>query len=375
MFRKNVASQVVGAQMVSASDGSAFTGSVVCYVTGDGGTQALGSVGSGVCAHEGNGYHTYVPAQAETNYETVAYTFVGTGAIPVTKELYPDTLKADIATVDGNVDAILDDTGTSGVVVNAASGAAAVWNADRSTYQAADSFGEHVQTNLASATQASTIDTVVDAIKVKTDYLPSATAGAAGGVFIAGVNAATTVDITGNLSGSVGSVTGAVGSVTGNVGGNVAGSVGSVTGAVTVGTNNDKTGYSLTQTFPANFASLGINASGHVSRVTLTDTATTLTGHTAQTGDSFARLGAPAGASIAADIAGIEAGSGLDAAGVRAAVGLASANLDTQLADLPTVAEFNARTIPAANYLQIGGSVTVTAQGLTLTNSVTLNFA
>jgi hypothetical protein len=48
-----------------------------------------------------------------------------------------------------------------------------------------------------------------------------------------------TGNITGNLSGSVGSVTGAVGSVTGavgsvtgNVGGNVAGSVASVTGAI-----------------------------------------------------------------------------------------------------------------------------------------------
>lgn len=41
-----------------------------------------------------------------------------------------------------------------------------------------------------------------------------------------------TGNITGNLSGSVGSVTGAVGSVTGNVGGNVTGSVGSVVGAV-----------------------------------------------------------------------------------------------------------------------------------------------
>jgi hypothetical protein len=61
----------------------------------------------------------------------------------------------------------------------------------------------------------------VGAIKTKTDFLPSATAGAAGGVFIAGANAATsittalTANITGNLSGSVGSVTGAVGSVTG----------------------------------------------------------------------------------------------------------------------------------------------------------------
>ena len=42
--------------------------------------------------------------------------------------------------------------------------------------------------------------------------------------------------------------------------------------------------------------------------------------------------------------------STLDAAGVRTAVGLASANLDTQLADLPTVTEFEARTLVAASY-------------------------
>jgi hypothetical protein len=46
------------------------------------------------------------------------------------------------------------------------------------------------------------------------------------------------------------------------------------TGRVTVGTNDDKNGYSLTQGFPANFASLGINSSGHVSRVVLVDTTT-----------------------------------------------------------------------------------------------------
>lgn len=80
-----------------------------------------------------------------------------------------------------------------------------------------------------------------------------------------------------STTGAVGSVTGAVGSVTGNVGGNVVGSVGSVTAGVAVTTNNDKAGYSLAQTFPANFASLGINASGHISRVTLVDTTTTNT--------------------------------------------------------------------------------------------------
>jgi hypothetical protein len=45
---------------------------------------------------------------------------------------------------------------------------------------------------------------------------------------------------------------------------------------------------------------------------------------------------------------------GLSAAGVRAAIGLASANLDTQLADLPTVSEFNARSLPSADYFVVG---------------------
>lgn len=39
-----------------------------------------------------------------------------------------------------------------------------------------------------------------------------------------------------------------------------------------------------------------------IARVTLVDTLTTYTGNTVQTGDSFARLGAPAGASVSADI-------------------------------------------------------------------------
>src|SRR3546814_13286258 len=75
--------------MVAATDGSAFTGAVTVAVTGDGGTQATGSVGSGACTHEGNGFHTYAPAQAETNYDHVAFTFTGSGAIPATVQVYP----------------------------------------------------------------------------------------------------------------------------------------------------------------------------------------------------------------------------------------------------------------------------------------------
>lgn len=120
-MRKNVAGQVVGAQMVSASDGTAFTGTVTVYVTGNGGTQAIGSVGSGVCTHEGNGLHTYAPAQGETNYDHVGFTFIGSGAIPATVQVYtafPQTgdsfarlgapagasVSADLAVIDDLID-------------------------------------------------------------------------------------------------------------------------------------------------------------------------------------------------------------------------------------------------------------------------------
>lgn len=120
-MKKNIPSQVIGAQMVSAADGSEFTGTVTAYVTGDGGTQALGGTASGVCTHEGHGFHSYVPTQAETNYDHIAFTFIGTGAIPATVQLntsFPQTgdgfarlgapvgasVSADVSVVAGYID-------------------------------------------------------------------------------------------------------------------------------------------------------------------------------------------------------------------------------------------------------------------------------
>ena len=89
---------------------------------------------------------------------------------------------------------------------------------------------------------------------VKSDMIDVAGAAVSTGVAQIGVT------VIGNVSGSVASVTGAVGSVTGNVGGNlvgnvsgsiganrggVSGSVNSVVTPVTVGTNNDKTNYTV----------------------------------------------------------------------------------------------------------------------------------
>lgn len=47
-----------------------------------------------------------------------------------------------------------------------------------------------------------------------------------------------------------------------------------------------------------------------LARVTLTDTVTSYTGNTPQTGDAYARLGAPAGASVSADVAAIKTDTG-----------------------------------------------------------------
>lgn len=109
---KNTAGQKVGAQLVSATDGSAFTGSVTVSVTVDAGTQATGSVGAGAAAHEGNGYHTYAPAQAETNGDLIAFTFTGTGAVPQTVQIYTRSSLTTQEKADVNaevVDALVTD--------------------------------------------------------------------------------------------------------------------------------------------------------------------------------------------------------------------------------------------------------------------------
>ncbi len=134
-MKKNVASQKVGATLVSATDGSPVTtGTTTVYVTLDAGTQATGSVGSGAATHEGHGYWTYAPSQAETNGDLVAFTFENSSAVNATVQIYtsfPQTgdnyarlgapagasVSADIAAVKTDTAAVLLDTGTDGVVV------------------------------------------------------------------------------------------------------------------------------------------------------------------------------------------------------------------------------------------------------------------
>ena len=58
------------------------------WYTGNDGTNlrigyATSAGGAGLCLYKGNGEHEYTPAQAETNYNQVKYTYIGTGAITV----------------------------------------------------------------------------------------------------------------------------------------------------------------------------------------------------------------------------------------------------------------------------------------------------
>lgn len=291
---KNTASQIIGVQMVSATDGTAFTGTVSCAVTKDGGTQ---TAGGGTVTHEGNGFHSYTPTQAETDADHIAFTFTGSGAIPATVQVYTiagdaftrlgapagASIAADLVVIDNFVDDLETRlTATrAGYLDNLSAGAAAL-----------EATAQSILTDTAEIGAAGAGLTAIN--------LPNQTMDIVG-------------NITGSLSGSVGSVTGAVGSVTAGVT-LAASAVQAIWDALTSAlTTVGSIGKLLVDNLNATIGSRSSHSAADVwAAVTRTLTAATnitSTGGTTvpQTGDSFARLGAPAGASIAADLVAIEA--------------------------------------------------------------------
>lgn len=330
-MKKNVASQVIGAQMVSATNGSAFTGSVTVYVTGDAGTQAVGSVGSGACTHEGNGFHTYAPAQAETNYDHVAFTFIGTGAIPATVQVYtsfPQTgdnfarlgapagasVSADVAAVKAVLPSALGANGNIKADVRDYNGTAGTFSGGRPEVNTTHAAGTAWNSGAISASTLAA-DTITDA-KVASDV-------------------------------TIASVTGSVGSVTGNVGGNVTGSIGSLATQAKADVNAEvDTALADVRLDELLAADSDIDGAapptvGSVFHELMTKTAGSFTYD--QTTDSLEAI------RDRGDAAWITATgfSTLDAAGVRSAVGLASANLDTQLSAIDDYVDTEVAAIKA----------------------------
>jgi hypothetical protein len=192
-----------------AASGTRFEGGGTTTVSGGRGLHLVGTGTSADLGVEANGMSGNIHGVLDT---VTTYT----GNTPQTGDTYARLGAPAGASVSADIAAIKSDTGTILTDVNSGAGA--------------------IYTRIGAPAGASI---AADIASVKTSV------GA----------------VTGNVGGNV---TGSVGSVAGNVAGNVVGSVGSVTNPVTVGTNNDKTGYSLTQAFPSHFANLVINASGLV---------------------------------------------------------------------------------------------------------------
>jgi hypothetical protein len=122
-----------------------------------------------------------------------------------------------------------------------------------------------------------------------------------------------------------------------------------VTTVTNLTTNNDKTGYALTVT-PPTAATISAAVWDEVLHGDheISGSASVLLQASGAAGDPWLTpLPGSYTEGTAGEILGTITPGGLDAAGIRTAIGLATANLDTQLADLPTVAEFEARTIAA----------------------------
>lgn len=304
-MRRNVAGQFIGCQLISKTDGSAVTtGTTTVYVTGDAGTQAAGSVGSGACTHEGNGFWTYAPAQAETNYTHVGFTFVNTSAVNATVQVFPmaydSSGQATVGAIAANaIDAaaLASDAGTELATAVWASGTRSLTVLDEdsttldldATIRAALGMSSaDLDTQLAAI--AAYIDTEVAAIKAETATILS-----------------DTNDIQTRLPAAL--VSGRMDSSVGAMAANV------ITAAATAADY---------------LAEINAEADAALADVGLT---TTITGRI-----DVATSTRLASASYTAP---------LDAAGTRSAVGLASANLDSQLDALPTAAE-NATAIWAA---------------------------
>ena len=101
MYR-NVAGQIICAQLVSKTDGSdVTTGTTNVFVVKDGGTQAS----SGTATSEGNGLWSHSPSQANTDGDHLVFTFVNSVAVSQSAQVYPsdkaaaDALNASAKTI------------------------------------------------------------------------------------------------------------------------------------------------------------------------------------------------------------------------------------------------------------------------------------
>ena len=351
LYPRNLA--IVGSGTLSAgSAGGGTLGTVLaydvtgCFIRTTGGT---GGGGTGGANNQARRMITYTPS-------TGAFTVSPNWETTVSTDTTYDVLLPEGVTL-GMLKALNPTTGGRTLDVSAGGEAGLDWANVGSPTTALNLSGTSTKA-LEPTTAGRTLDV---------------SAGGEAGVDWANVGSpTTTLNLSGTtisaVSGAVGSVTGAVGSVTGNVGGNVAGSVGSVTARVTA--NVDQLGggaQSLTDL--KDFADTGYDPATHkVAGVVLTDTVTTYTGNTPQTGDSYALANGVNGfVAIKTDTAAILDDTGTSGVVVAAAsktgYRLSATGVDDiwdEVMEGSTTARQSIRLANTANGAKLSGAATTT---------------
>lgn len=213
-----------------------------------------------------------------------------------------------VGSVSGAVGSVTGNVGgnVTGSVGSVTAGVTVSTNNDKTGYGlAADAVNAaalasdavtEIQTGLATSLALSSVASNVTAIKAKTDNLPATPASSSDIP-----SAATIADAVWDELRAGHTTSGSFGQGIASVQGNVTGSVASVTAGVIVTTNNDKSGYSLSQAFPSNFSSLAISGAGKVTVGTNDDK----TGYSLSQAfpSNFSALSISVGGAVAATIA------------------------------------------------------------------------
>ena len=190
--------------VIQISDGAVQTAGVAVKVIPFGGTEASGG---GTVAYSADGVVLYTPTQGETNYTSFILVASKTGCIPASK-----------------------------TVVTSASGTAGYAGLDWSKITAATTTVALTGTTISTS---QVVASVTARVTANTDQW--------GGAAVTGMPMPTYTQPAGFLAATFPTT---VSSYAGGAVASVTGAVGSVASPVTVGTNNDKTGYSLTVTPP-----------------------------------------------------------------------------------------------------------------------------
>jgi len=305
---KNVTGQNITALLLDTDGAAVTTGTTTVYVTGDAGSQAS----MGTATHEGNGEWSIDVTQAESNYDDIGFTWVNSGAVTVHQHVFTDQAYDAVATAQADLDIL---TGADGAILNTT----------QANYAPAK-VGDSMALAAGAVTNASLAGNME--IVFETDFATN---------YNTTRNAWAT-----NVQDSVG---------TGNLTVDVIAISGDTTAANNAELAFDGTGFGFTNcTIP---------------------TITTLTGHTAQTGDTYALAnGATGFAAIDTVVDGIQTDLSNGTDGLGALKTLIDA-IQTEVELLTTTAHAEPTDVPAANeapidklgylFMALRNKVTVTA--------------